>query len=501
MAAPDDTLNPTQVAVLYFNDLSRTRDLGYLADGLTEALIFELAGVGPLRVVTRNGVRPYRDVDIPIDSLARLLDVGSLVAGTVERSGDSLVARVSLIDGNTGFTLRSERLARVGSNPVQLRDEIVSEAKRLLSQEIGLAIREEEARATTKSDEAWKLFQQAQRLREDADRVRWALNDLDAAAALLVDADSLLAEAETRDPEWIEPTISRGWTAAARGRLASAGGRSSWDEAELREAIGHADRALAKDHGSPEGLELRGSVLYDLTWLVGLATDSAEVRRLRDQAESDLRSATGADSTRARAWVALAQLRRAGGEFAQASVAAQRALDADPFLVNAEAFILFAMAQAWLDLRDMEMAKRWNEEALRRYPVQAQFSATHLVMMAGWAGWENAVDTAWAVASHVGLQRWMPRRLLVAAVLAREGLADSARALIAEVRAEGSEDPWLHYYEAEARMQLGEPDEAVRLLGLYLEANPGRRSYIAEDWWWEPLRDDPKFRALVASDA
>ncbi len=50
-------------------------------------------------------------------------------------------------------------------------------------------------------------------------------------------------------------------------------------------------------------------------------------------------------------------------------------------------------------------------------------------------------------------------------------------------------------------MQLGEPDEAVRLLGLFLEANPGRRSYIAEDWWWELLRGEPKFQAMVAGGA
>ena len=208
-SAPADTLDPTRVAVLYFDDLSLTRDLGYLADGLTEALIFELAEVGPLQVITRNGVKPYRDVDIPIDSLAKLLNVGSLVDGTVERSGDSIVARVSLIDGATGFAVRSERLARIGSDPVQLRDEIVSEAKRLLSQEVGLALRKERTRATTNNSEAWRLFQQAQRLREDADRVRWALSDQAAAAALLADADSLLAQAETRDPQWIEPIVAR----------------------------------------------------------------------------------------------------------------------------------------------------------------------------------------------------------------------------------------------------------------------------------------------------
>jgi len=496
--APAPALDRTNVAVLYFDDRSPDGDLGYLADGLTEALISELANVRGLRVVSRNGVKPYRNVDLPPDSLARLLTVGHMVSGTVERKADSLVANVVLED-RTGFEVQNARIARAGTDLVLLRDEIVAEAKRQLGQALGRQLQQRAIRATTRSDEAWQLYREAARRREDADHVRWALNDQDAAAGLLAEADSLLAEAEEADPDWLEPIIARGWAAADRGRLPLRGGKSSWNAAALREAIGHADRALERSPDNPEALELRGSALYDLTWPEEVARDSAEVRRIRAGAERDLDASIQADSMRALAWVALAQLKRSGGEFAEASVDARHALDADPFLVNAEAFILIAMAQTWLDLREMELAKQWNEEGRRRYPAYAQFTAAQLVMMAGWDGWENAVDTAWSLASDPGLQRWNSRGLVVAAVLAREGLRDSARAVIDRVRAdtEGSTDPFLDYYEAEARMQLGEPEEAIRLLGLYLQASPNSRSYIKEDWWWEALADNPDFQALV----
>ena len=64
-------LDPRHVAVLYFEDLSAKRDLAYLADGLTDALIDELARVPGLTVVSKNGVAPYRSPDIPRDSIAR----------------------------------------------------------------------------------------------------------------------------------------------------------------------------------------------------------------------------------------------------------------------------------------------------------------------------------------------------------------------------------------------------------------------------------------------
>ena len=92
----------------------------------------------------------------------------------------------------------------------------------------------------------------------------------------------------------------------------------------------------------------------------------------------------------------------------------------------------------------------------------------------------------------------------VAAVLARSGLADSAEAVIQQARAadrpDMQNDPMLDYFEANVRPQLGERDQALRLLRLYLEARPDRKTYLGEDWWWRPLRDDPGFKALVGDD-
>ncbi|HKW40582.1 MAG TPA: serine/threonine-protein kinase, partial [Gemmatimonadales bacterium] len=75
----DSGLDPRHIAVLYFEDLSAKRDLAYLADGLTDALIGELARVPGLTVVSKNGVAPYRSPDTPRDSIALALDVGTLV--------------------------------------------------------------------------------------------------------------------------------------------------------------------------------------------------------------------------------------------------------------------------------------------------------------------------------------------------------------------------------------------------------------------------------------
>jgi hypothetical protein len=85
----------------------------------------------------------------------------------------------------------------------------------------------------------------------------------------------------------------------------------------------------------------------------------------------------------------------------------------------------------------------------------------------------------------------------VAAVLALAGLPDSAAAVVENVRSDGAISPYVQYYEANVRVRLGQEEEALELLEGYLEAMPHRRVYISRDWWWEPLRQNPRFQEMV----
>ena len=66
-------LDPRRIAVMYFEDDSKTHDLSYLADGLTEALIARLRAVQGLDVVSMNGAALFRDGGVAPDSIARAL--------------------------------------------------------------------------------------------------------------------------------------------------------------------------------------------------------------------------------------------------------------------------------------------------------------------------------------------------------------------------------------------------------------------------------------------
>ena len=88
--------------------------------------------------------------------------------------------------------------------------------------------------------------------------------------------------------------------------------------------------------------------------------------------------------------------------------------------------------------------------------------------------------------------------MMVAAVLARAGMSDSARAVIRRMHAELSDRPSANQAEAYIHVLLGEQEDALRLLSLQLAASPNDRAVIANHPWFQKLRDNPRFAALIA---
>lgn len=86
------------VAVLPFRNLSPDQDQEYFSDGLTDALITELAKIGALKVISRTSIMLYKGADKSATEIAAELGVNALVEGSVQRDGDRVRINVQLID-------------------------------------------------------------------------------------------------------------------------------------------------------------------------------------------------------------------------------------------------------------------------------------------------------------------------------------------------------------------------------------------------------------------
>jgi hypothetical protein len=96
---------------------------------------------------------------------------------------------------------------------------------------------------------------------------------------------------------------------------------------------------------------------------------------------------------------------------------------------------------------------------------------------------------------------WGYRRTLVAAVLARTGMRDSARAVLRRMRAQAASHPRsvdVPLNEAYVYALLDDRDEAIRLLTRGVRSDLDR-TYILRTARYRPLHDDPRFQALTKS--
>jgi TolB-like protein/Tfp pilus assembly protein PilF len=100
------------IAVLPFvNHLSES-NLEYLADGLTESVIGNLARLAPLRVMSRNSVFRYKGREPDAQVVARELNVRAVLIGRVTERARVLSICVELVDGLDGSRLWGAQYGR-----------------------------------------------------------------------------------------------------------------------------------------------------------------------------------------------------------------------------------------------------------------------------------------------------------------------------------------------------------------------------------------------------
>ncbi len=216
--------------------------------------------------------------------------------------------------------------------------------------------------------------------------------------------------------------------------------------------------------------------------------------------ERDLRAALAERPDDARSWFALGELLSFDGRFAEAATALDRAYNADAYLTELPAVVSERFFVA-LSLEQFADADRWCTLGLARYPGDPRFATCRLILL-GWAGqttselswaWRTITDIERADSTGTFMLQWGFFRLMTAAIAARAGRGDSARAILRSVqeRSAGREDhPPYREAEAYVRLLVGERDTAVRLLAEALRESPSSRNRIVRSPWFRTIAAD-----------
>jgi serine/threonine-protein kinase len=495
------------IGVLYFDDLSRDGSLRSLADGLTESLIDQLELVPALDVVSRNGVRPFRGqpFDRVRDSVQHILHVGTIVQGELEPARSGARVTVRLIDAS-GSVISRGSFDVDTANALAARTRLATEVAEFMRKGVGAEVRLKESRQGTTSSRAWTLVQRAEKRRKDADSLL-AAGQGAASASLLAQADAELTQAATLDPAWAQPAISRAAIAYQRARASKA---QPLDAARAVDSgLVQVAHAIALDSRSGDALELLGRLQF-LRIEQRLVPAGPEWNRTLARADSALRAAVEANPSQAGAWATLSRLAYKKQDVQYAQLAAQKAYASDAYLTNAREIL----QRLFWTSHDTEMfpdAAKWCEEGHRRFPADAFFIECRMWMLTTKAMRPDP-DEAWRLLDSLHAvtppAQWpyesRSGQLLVGGVLAKAGLADSAKHVLARAHPTPEMDPdgELLGREGVMRLFLHDYDGAFAVFGTYFAAHPDHLKGLVTNtspWWRDPkVQNDPRFKALIA---
>lgn len=452
------------VAVLPLADATGAEGQGFLADGMTEAIIAELGRVDALRVIAAGSTRAFRGQGNAIRAVARETGAAQVLSGTLSRDGDQVQLAIRLVEVSSGRVLWSAEYDRhlrelqvlygavardvAGAVAIELRDDDAERLTRIR------AVDPDVYEAYLKGRYYWN--------QRTAESLRTAIGQYEAAIRL-------------------DPTYAPAYAALADcynqlgTQMVGGGSPLEWRPKAAEAAV----RALQIDPDLAEAHATLGYVRhYDWQW---------------EAAERSLRRAIALNPSNALARLWYANLLSARNRVDEALAQVAAAAELDPLspvvgsnvgwvLINARRYDEAIAALAPVIARDPAYV-----QAHSRMAGAYSFSGRHAEAVAE-AGTANRLAGN-SPATEAGLAQ-----VLALAGRREEAERRLARLLTERVRRYVPTGGIANVYAA-----LGRTDEAVEWLERSHAERTNNNAYLAVEPVYDPLRPHPRFQALVAA--
>lgn len=448
------------VAVLPLENYSGDPGQAYFADGMTEALIAELAQLKGLRVISRTSSMRYRGSRQALPEIARELGVTHVIEGSVVRDKTRVRVTAQMIEAATDRHVWAESYDRQDRDVLGIQAEVAAAIAREVG---GTVVATEQARLDRRQavdPEVFDLYLKG--------RFEQARRSPDG----LTNALARFEEAGAKDPSFAPAFAGLADTYTLMSRSVF-GGAPAADVMERARSA--AARAVALDRMSAEAHLAMASVSHRFDW------DWEAAERYYNRAR-DL----GPAYAPAHQWLAVFLAEQRRGE--QARIESERAISLDPL---SPAVLRTAGLVAYFN-RDFE-----RSVALYRRAVELEPGSPISTIMLAWSLVEagHASDAAIEV-------RAIPRdspvdgdaQATLAYALARQGDVGGARRIRQTLERERAA-PTLalaHLYSA-----LGDDNALVQLAERAVAARLDLVTGLKADIAFDRVRADPRFKALA----
>ncbi|HEV7990710.1 MAG TPA: protein kinase [Gemmatimonadaceae bacterium] len=447
------------VAVLPFANLSADPLDDFLSDGITEEIMTTLSRMRTIRVAARTSSFAFKGRHVDVREIAEQLGVTTVLDGSVRRSGARVRVSAQLVDARNGFQLWSDRMDRAYEDAFEIQDDIARAIAEALSSTLL-----QSSTTGTRDHVAGAVY-------ELYLRGRFSLNkrtepDLHAAA-------QFFEAATIQDPEF---ALAFAGLADALLMLGVYGAQPA--EAVMTRARAAAEQALAIHPALGEAHATLGSVraLYDWDW-AGAEDSFNRAKALNPRYPT------------AWQWSALnLLLPRGRPDEARAAIDRARSLDPLSMVMAASVGAVYHLSG------DMAGAIR----ALRRgMEIDANFVMSHYFLGGALRDAGDLIAAEAELRAAIGKSGGTPEMIAgLAQTLARSGMTEDARTLLAQLGATAETRHVSPCLAAQVRAALGDIDIAIEALELAAEARDPEMVYIGVRPAYAPLRKDPRFVAL-----
>ncbi len=151
-------LDRRRIAVLPLVNMISDPSEEYFADGLTEELISAISKIRELEVISRTSVMQYRKGVKPAGEIGRELNVGTLLEGSVRKSGNRIRIAVQLIDSSSDKHLWAENYDRTLEDVFSIQSDIAQSVASVLKVKLLEGDRKRLEKVPTRNPEAHALF-------------------------------------------------------------------------------------------------------------------------------------------------------------------------------------------------------------------------------------------------------------------------------------------------------------------------------------------------------
>jgi serine/threonine-protein kinase len=179
------------IGVLPFANMSADADNEYFSDGITEEILNALSRIPTIKVASRTSSFALKGKSLSIGEIGQLLNVRTVLEGSVRRMGQQVRISVQLVTAADGYHIWSERYDRELKDVFEIQDEIARSIVDRLKVKLTAAQGEALAMRHTENVEAYELY-----LRGRHCWYRWNIPGMTQKAMLYFE------QALARDPEY-----------------------------------------------------------------------------------------------------------------------------------------------------------------------------------------------------------------------------------------------------------------------------------------------------------